>query len=82
VIRYIEMDFVSIRVFVLTLIYIAIFFGKITVQGNVISSGVELSTNLMGDPVTEASIVQAPNRHQPCSKGEKRGHNGKCRKRW
>ena len=83
VIRYIKMNFVSIRAFVFTLIYIAILFVKINALENIKSSAVELSTNRMEDPVTDASIVRAPNRrNQPCLVGEKRGPNGKCRKRW
>jgi hypothetical protein len=71
------------RALVFTLIYIAILFVKINAQGNVISSGVELSTNRWENPVTEGSIVRAPiRRNQPCPVGEKRGPNGKCRKRW
>jgi hypothetical protein len=83
VIRYIKMDFVSIRGFVFTLIYIAILFVKINARENIISSGVELSTYRMEGPATYASIVRAPiRRNQPCPVGEKRGPSGKCRKRW
>ena len=77
------MDFVSIRAFLFTLIYIAILFVKINAQENITSSGLQLSTNHMEDAVTGASIVRAPiRRNQPCPMGEKRGPNGKCRQRW
>jgi hypothetical protein len=77
------MKFVLIQAFVFTLIYIAILFVKINALENIKSSGVEFSTNRTEDPVTNESIVRAPNRrNEPCKIGEKRGPNGKCRKRW
>lgn len=83
VIKHIKMDFVSIRVFMFTLIYIGIIFVKINAHETVISSGFELSTKGTEGPSLDASIVRAPmRRNQPCPEGEKRGPNGKCRKRW
>jgi hypothetical protein len=76
------MNFVSIRVFMFTLIYISILFVKIKALDN-INSGSELSANFTEIPRVDSMIVKVPRRqNQPCPTGEKRGHSGKCRKRW
>jgi hypothetical protein len=77
------MDFVSIRVFMFTLIYIVILFVKVNARENAISSGFELSTKSTEGPSADKVIIRAPTRLiQPCPEGEKRGPSGKCRKRW
>jgi len=77
------MDFVLIRAFVFTLVFIAIIFVKINAMENIMNSESQLSTSFTEDPTAGPSIVRAPiRRNQPCPMGEKRGPSGKCRKRW
>jgi hypothetical protein len=83
VVKYLKMNSGSTRVFIFMLLYMAMLLVKINALENIISSGFELTAKDMEGPQANSSIVRAPvRRPAPCHGGEKRGPNGKCRKRW